>query len=307
MEIIMELISRIKNNFNKGYFDKAMSIKELPENYPAWTIKSNDWIGVAVPLDSAVQFSERFSEVKIWTAFNTEISGTVYNLLMLTCNDLELRNEFAVICSQFVNPGENGQLRADLISDPQKWWTNWKFLLGNVNSSRSGYPVLGELVVLEKLMLENNQVKWTGANKATHDIELPEYSYEVKSTTSRYGYEVTISSIYQMKNSGKSLDLIFCRFEPSVLGRSIDDIVLSLVQKGYPEEELEVNLKKLDLEKGCTARKAKFKLLEMKSFPVDDNFPAVTEKSFIGEQLPKCVTKFTYTLDLSGVNSKNII
>lgn len=303
----MEIIDRIKENFNRGYFDKAMIINELPEEYPAWTIKRNDWIGVAVPLDTYATFSERFSEVKIYTAPNTEINGKVYDLLMLTCTDLELRNEFAVICSQFVLPGSNGVSRNELIEDPKKWWTNWKFLLGNVNTSRSAYPVLGELTVLEKLILANKPAKWTGANAATHDIEVPDYSYEVKSTTQRTGYEVTISSLYQMNKSGKTLDLVFCRFEPSVLGRSVDDIIDSLVKNGYPEAELESSLKKLDLEKGCTARATKFKLLEMKIFPVDDSFPAVTEKSFIGEKIPVCVKNFSYTLDLTGIHSKNTL
>lgn len=301
----MELIERIKNNFNKGFFDKAMLIEDLPVEYPAWTIKNSNWVGVAVPLNQTFTFSEHFSNVRIRTAPGTEINGDTYNLLMLTCDDMGLRNEFAVICSQFIQPGPDGKLREELISAPEKWWGNWKFLLGNVNSSQSAYPVLGELTVLEKLLLDGRKAKWTGANKATHDIELPNCSYEVKSTTNRYGYEVTISSVYQMKKSGETLDLAFCRFEPSVLGRSINDLVESIVQIGYPEEELEANLQKQNLECGCTARNIRFKLLEMKVYSVDDEFPAVTCDSFVGGVLPKYVTEFSYTLDLSGVTSKN--
>lgn len=303
----MELIERIKNNFNRGFFDKAMLIDELPAEYPAWTIKKSDWVGVAVPLNQTFTFSERFSNVRIRTSNGTEINGEVYNLLMLTCEDMNLRNEFAVICSQFIQPGPNGKFREDLIAAPEKWWTNWKFLLGNVNSSHSAYPVLGELTILEKLLLDGRKAKWTGADKATHDIELPNCSYEVKSTIKRYGYEITISSVYQMKKSGETLDLVFCRFEPSALGRNINDLVENIVKTGYPEEELEASLRKQNMERGCTARNTRFKLLEMKVFPVDDEFPAVTCDSFVGGVLPKCVTEFSYTLDLSGVTGKNLL
>ena len=71
------------------------------------------------------------------------------------------------------------------------------------------------------------------------------------------------------------------------------------------EEELEKNLIKQNLERGCTARKLRYKLLEMKVFPVDDEFPAVTLDSFVDGVMPKFVTEFSYTLDLSGVASKN--
>jgi hypothetical protein len=301
----MDLIERIKNNFNKGFFNKAMPISGLPDEYPAWTIKKSDWVGVAVPVSKSFAFSERFSNVKIRTAPGTEINGQVYDLLLLTCDDMGLRNEFAVICSQFVQPGAEGKQRKALIDAPETWWENWKFLLGNVNSSHTSYPVLGELTVLEQLVLRGEPAKWTGANRATNDIELPDRSYEVKSTTQRYGYEVTVSSLYQLKKSGETLDLVFCRFEPSALGRSVDELAESLISAGYPEEELEKNLRKQNLERGCTARKLRYKLLEMKVFPVDDEFPAVTLDSFVGGVMPKFVTEFSYTLDLSGVASKN--
>ena len=303
----MDLIARIKNNFNKGFFDKAMPISELPAEYPAWTIKKSNWVGVAVPIKTQQTFSERFSNVRIRTALGTEINGITYDLLLLTCEDMELRNEFAVICSQFVLPGSNGTARESLIANPEAWWENWKFLLGNVNASHASYPVLGELIVLEQLLQQGRNARWTGANKATNDIELTDRSYEVKSTTKRYGYDVTISSLYQLKKSGTTLDLVFCRFEPSTLGRSVDDLVESLVQAGYSRSELENSLKKENLETGCTARKLRYKLLEMKVYPVDDQFPSVTLDSFVGGVLPKCVTEFSYTLDLSGAASKNTL
>ena len=99
-----------------------MPISDLPAEYPAWTIKKSNWVGVAVPIKTQQTFSERFSNVRIRTALGTEINGVTHDLLLLTCEDMELRNEFAVICSQFVLPGTNGTARESLIANPEAWW-----------------------------------------------------------------------------------------------------------------------------------------------------------------------------------------
>lgn len=303
----MDLIERIKKNFNKGFFNKAMSIDGISTDYPAWTLKQDDWVGVAVPLSDAVSFSESFSSVRIRTEHNVLINGARYDLLMLTCNEMEYRNEFATICSQFVDPGTDGQKRIALISAPETWWNHWKFLLGNVSASKDAYPLLGELTALEWLLKRGISVRWSGIERGTHDIETPTCSYEVKSTIARYEQEVTISSIHQMKKSGETLGLIFCRFEKSLLGRSLDELSESLKVLGFPSDGLEQALKKEGYEVGRPARNVKYKLLEMKLYPVDKDFPSITEASFKENALPKCITKFTYTMDLSGVPCENLL
>ena len=52
----MDICERIRENFNRGFFDRAMSIQELPEEYPAWTFKQNNWVGVAVPIREYTPF-----------------------------------------------------------------------------------------------------------------------------------------------------------------------------------------------------------------------------------------------------------
>lgn len=300
----MDYINIIKNNFIRGYSSKAMSIEGLPDNYPAWTIKSEDWYGVAIKMDNSSEFSEKFSSTRIWTR-EAEINGVVMNLLMLTCSDADLRDEFAVICSQFIDPGINGEKRINLISSPVSWWNNWKSLLGNSISSTEVYMKIGELIVVDKLLEDGKNPRWSGIESATHDVELSDMSYEVKSTLSKYGYEVEISSIYQMKKGGAPLSLVFCRFEKSSLGKSLNDVVKSMILHGYPKDKLEKALEDAGLERGCTARSARYKLLEMKVFPVDNNFPSLTLESFVGGTLPENITKVTYTVDLSGLSGQS--
>ena len=300
----MEVLDSIRNNFNKGYFGKAMRIEGLPDNYPAWTLKQDNSYGVAVKMDRKLVFSERFSTARIWTCNDSIIDDQKADFLLLTCYDVSLRNEFATICSQFVETASDGASRKRLITDPAAWWHNWKSLIGNTQSDNEVYSKLGELIVVEKLLQAGKWPKWSGIEYATHDVELDDRSYEVKSTIKRSGYEVEISSIFQMKKEGKALDLVFFRFERSHLGRSLDDVIESIISLGYSRDKLEKVLVKAGLEKGCTARSIQYKPLEMRVCPVDDKFPGLTLDSFVGGQLPPNITKVKYTIDLSGVPSK---
>ena len=297
---------QIKDNFYKGYIDKAMCLTGLPEEFPAWTIKVSEWIGVAVPYDGTYDFSERFADMQIRTEKNIFIEGKSYDMLMLTCNDLSLKDEFSLVCSQFTEPGENGVERQNLIKNPEEWWRRWKGLLGNISSDKEAYSVLGELTALVYYLKKGYKPVWTCKNSSNNDIEMVNYSAEVKSTTSRYGYEITVSSIYQLRSSHK-LDLVFCRFEKNTSGYSIDKIVKELVALGYDSIELEKELKKSGFEQGCTARKYTYKLLEMKRYSVDDSFPQVTEHSFKNNVLPPHIIKLTYTVDLSGIACENLL
>ena len=181
-------------------------------------------------------------------------------------------------------------------------------MLGNVSSDHAPYDILGELIVVEQQLLAGKNPVWAGIDHATNDVEMDDSSIEVKSTVTRYGYEVTISSLYQMHPSeGKSLSLAFLRFEKSVLGRSIDDVANSLKTHGYDAIALERALTKAGLEEGRVARNQKYKILEWKLYPVDKTFPSVTESSFKNGRLPPNIVRFTYTVDLSGVTGQSQI
>lgn len=308
MILEMKIAERIRDNFNKGFFGKSMAIPELPKEYPAWTLKESGWIGVAVPIDHYFEFVESFAEVHLITERDVIIDSRSYDLLILACNSMPLRNEFAVICENFVDPGTDGSARSLLINSPAKWWNNWKNLLGNKAQTKEPYAVLGELLMLEKLLQSGDNAKWSGADHSTHDIESDNYSVEVKSTTSRYGYEVTISSVYQLRPAdNKSLFLSYIRFERSELGLNINDVVKSLQGLGVNMEELESKLAGMGLERGRTAREKKYKVIEWKRYAVDECFPSITESSFKDGSLPRSIVRVNYTIDLSGLQGKSLL
>ena len=93
----MNLLEAIKNNFSKGFVEKAMEISILPPEYIAWTIKREHWIGVAVAINNDIVFAERFANVRLYTERNVVISGIEYTLLILRCDAPALRDEFSTI------------------------------------------------------------------------------------------------------------------------------------------------------------------------------------------------------------------
>lgn len=304
----MTIIERIQDNFNKGYFGKSMPIDELPEEYPAWTLKNPNWVGVAVPLSSFSPFAENFAHMKIEAVHDVLIGKTAYDILMITCDSMEMRNEFATVCANFVDPGFQGTQRHDLIQHPEKWWEHWRDLLGNISSKREAYDVLGELLTFEKVCIEQTNANWSGIEHASHDIECINYSVEVKSTIMRYEYELTINSIYQLAPaSGKPLYLSFIRFEPSMLGQSIDDVATRLKVLGVNSYSLETALAKAGLEPGRMARSKKYKIIEWKKYSVDDTFPSVTESSFKNNRLPAHISRLTYVINLAGIEGENLL
>ena len=194
-----------------------------------------------------------------------------------------------------------------MISNPEDWWNKWKSLLGNRDTEKEAYSIIGELLTLEYLLKKGINAKWQGAEGGTQDIQTDKCNYEVKSTTARYGYEVTISSIYQLRNKGADLKLVFCRFEKAAIGTDINTVIQRLVSLGYSELLLEKAMEANGLEKGCTARSKKYRIIEMKSYNVDDSFPVITELSFKGDVIPKNIIRINYTVNLSGLPCENLL
>lgn len=301
----MLLQEEIRNNLNRGFTGRAMRIRNLPEEYPAWSIKQDDWYGVAIPLDKFHAFSEDFANARIWSARQVVIEEKSMDCLILACGDPLLRNSFSIICTQFVDPGENGQDREKLKADPEAWWKEWKKLLGNKNANTEVYSVIGEMIVLGKLLAGEKRPEWKGLQGSVKDIECPDEDFEVKSTTERYGYHIKASSAFQLDASEKPLSVVFCRFEESSAGVSINDLVIRLSVLGYPEHEVEQLLRKKGLEKGKTARNRKYNLLEMVVYPVGEGFPAITKSSFVDGRIPDRISHLTYEIDLAGLPCRN--
>ena len=76
---------------------------------------------------------------------------------------------------------------------------------------------------------------------------------------------------------------------------------------GYDTNELNIKLSKLGFDSGMSSRKKTFILHDMLKYTVGPDFPRVTPASFVGGVMPAGITKFTYTVDLSGMTPETLM
>jgi len=300
-------IDEIRLLFAETRISRAREIESLGKEYLGWVVRFPSCYGVAVPYEKDEPISERFHSVHLSTR-ELVIGEREVKCLCLTSEIEEYRNQFAYVCADFVESGRDGERRHRLVDNPLWWWERWTELLGNTVVNRAVHSLLGELMVIEKLMLRGSRgCRWRGVEFATHDIETDERAYEVKSTLKRYDNSVTISSHFQLETGNIPLSLILCRFEESNEGDSVDDVVHRLYALGLSERVIEEALGSLKFERGASARKRKFRLLEMREYEVSDTFPRITQSSFRDGKIPEAVIRITYTIDLSGIEYRSLL
>lgn len=300
----MNLLEEIRTGFaNLSENGCMLQMQLLPACSPAWIFRDSDLYGVAVPCDPESTVCERFAGASLGTEQRI-VNGEPHHLLRLGSSDEALRNEFAVVCAQMVDPGIDGGARRSLIASPLSWWDRWRQLLGNAVINQSAYSVLGELLVMETLLQRGEHADWRGAELGSVDIDTPAAGFEVKSTVSRYESRVHISGQFQLAGfDGRKLHLIHQRFEPVASGDSVTTVLERLVAAGVSRDRMEVLLTRCGLQNGCAARREGFRLIESKIYEVDENFPRITNQSFVGGVVPAGIVRVEYQIDLAGLVS----
>ncbi len=277
----------------------AIKLQSLPEEYPALVIRTHEGFGVAIKIESEEIISERFANAHFSTQ-KTILDGKETTLLMFQTFREDLRGEFACVCAQLVDPGENGANRKELLEAPREWWKRWRNLLGNTISNKSAYSVICEMLLLERVYGADPSAEWTAAHAGTHDVETETMSFEAKSTIRRYGAHITIAGQFQLLKP-KPLDLYFFRCEESPNGLSINMLRDRLISMGYEESLIEQQLASQGYEIGTSEREKKFSILEKRIYHVGDDFPSITDTSFKGDKIPQGISQITYTVDLDGL------
>ena len=195
----MRVIDEIRESFASIKTSGAREITQLPEAYSGYVIRTPDGYGVAVEADEKMEVSERFNSCRFHTC-QLGIDGVMKNYLVLSSSFEEYRYEFASLCAEFVEPGEDGKNRSSLLSDPYGWWNKWKELIGNTSRDQRVYNVIAEMMVLLNKVNEDSSTEWAATRSGSHDKECAEESCEVKSTIKRYGATVTISGQHQLEH-----------------------------------------------------------------------------------------------------------
>ena len=292
----------ILNKFATGVFG-GYKIRSLDFGYDAWVIKDSSSYGVAIEYDGT-DFFETFSNAALKSVVMS-IGNEKKNVLYLYSSEIGMRDSFASICADFVEPGIEGVKRKQILENPMLWWEKWQKLIGNAIQNKSTYDIIGELFVLKKLLEIGENPNWAAIKKSTHDIETKSASYEIKSSTKKTISRIHVNSQFQL-SSNKKLYLIFNRVEQSIQGVCIDDLMKD-INRLAPLDALkyESYLSAIDYQKGNHYRREKYKILECRKYFINDNFPRITEESFKGDNFPNGISHIEYDVDLEGIPFEN--
>ncbi len=295
----MKVIDEIREGFASLTANGAQLLTSLPSEYPAYVLRTNDGFGVALEIEEGFEISERFNGCRFHTG-QLRMEGKLKNYIFLDSMFEDYRYEFASLCTEFVEPGDDGSNRTRILNDPYVWWERWKELVGNTSREKRVYNVIAEMIALASKFESDKSTEWAATRSGSHDIECESESCEVKSTIKRYGATITISGQHQLEHS-KPLFLYFCRMEESLEGISINDAKHILISKGYDENRLEIELERQGFEKGSNIRNKKYKIIEKRKYEVNDSFPKIVKESFKGDKYPISVVHIEYTVDLDGI------
>lgn len=295
----MNTLQKIRQGF--AYFRTSnLASITLKESY-YWLVKLDGMQGVAIGVPKDKLVNEQFANIKYYTK-SYLIDGEEHHLLMFVSNLEDLFDDFALLCASFLEKINDAEIYQEIQDNPIVWWHIMKKLIGNANVEKEAYSLLGEMLGYYYVKSFSKDVVWKGPFGATIDIESINKTYEVKSTISRYGKEITVNSQYQLNGD----HLLFFRFEPAINGLSIQDMVEKLVLQGEERENLEIILNMLKFVKGSEIRLRKYALLEALKYRVDEKFPKITLESFKNDMLPQHIKAISYVIDLEGIESEAI-
>lgn len=308
-----DIITELRNTLSMLKEGNILSINGLDEKYPAWGLRINNKLGVAIKYKREDKLFAQFSKVYLEYFEELLVAGTTDSYLMLYIMRDEVDNtalrDFATICQSFILPGPSGVARQQIVADPEGWWKRWKDIIGNKTGEKMIHGLWGELYAYRYLLDNGVSPTWTGSSYKRVDFTADDLAVEVKSTLSRYDNTITIHGQYQLFNDGLTpMELYLCKLEENeASGESINDLVKSLVDRGIAKNELEDNLSGLGFREGIKDRKIKFAVLELRSYKVNDSFPQITPGMFKTGKMPDGIVHLDYTIDLSNIPYEDLM
>ena len=268
------------------------------DNYDSFYIVDGEYRGVGIVIDEKFKdFKYRFENIMIKVDQRCTKDGNLQYYIQLLSKKIYDTNEFFFVCMKFIEPGEEGENRKLLLSNPQEWVDRWKLLFGNKSKDDSVYPMIGELLSLKHLLLNGEKASLT--SQGSHDIETDLKNFEVKTTIMRYNSLIEIHSKNQLASlNGNPLYLYFVRLEESIVGVSLKSLINDLEKLNYDVNSLKEKFSDLNSESLDKC----YKVDEIRLYNVDDSFPKIIDDSFKDDHLPNGIYSLTYVVDLSSLN-----
>ncbi|SDN79088.1 PD-(D/E)XK motif protein [Alkalicoccus daliensis] len=283
----MSLLQKIQNTFANIQTDRAQF---MDDQNTCLFLLGNGSYGAALRYNGDV-VNESYANIRLHTSYLpfADIHG---QWLVLSSTVYSLRNEFALICADFI------QSKAGEIAEPFQWWGKWKNLMGNAVVNKSPHSLIGEMKVVEHLLKQNKEVTWEPSEYSSTDVKTAEHSYEVKSSTVRFDQRITINSQFQFEQPDY---LIFCRFEKTNRGESINSMVEKLHVLGMDRDIINLELNRIGFQEGSSTRNINYELIENRKYDMNQELPGRELQEFIQSYNDPHVIKISFDIDLTGI------
>ena len=291
----------IRSIFNLIDGDKFYMITALPDEYRGYVVSDSSYKGVGIEIDQKYRdFRYSFENIKLFVKEKATNGRQFYMLELVTDQAFDI-DKFSNLCLDFLDPGENGERRNQIQENPQTWVDDWKLLIGNRATESKIYDYLGELVILKQLLKDGENAVMT--SQGSHDIETPNSNIEVKTTIMRYQSLIEIHSKYQLQRlNNDPLFLYFVRLEESISGISINSMLNDLKELNYDMSNIRKKISELD----SNVKEKCYKVNEVRKYFINDNFPKITDDTFVGGKMPENISSLKYTIDLDGLSYESI-
>lgn len=303
-ELLKEKLKQLFNILqNDDYY--IYELKMIEKEYNSYFISEGNWKGVAIPIYNnnliLKGFLANFENLKVCIKNKIIENNKSIHLLCLLSKNKTINDNFILLCMDFLDPGENGKNRNNLVNNPQIWVDSWNKLLGNKSEDDMDYSYLGELIVLNYLLKKDKNIEMT--NQGSHDLESLNMNYEIKTTILRYISTIEVHSQYQLKKlNNNPLELYFVRLEESIDGVSINSVLKNIEKFDYNIDKIEKKIENISTK----SREKKYKILEVRKYDINEKFPQITANSFKDNEIPKNIINIKYVINLDGLEYENI-
>ena len=264
--------------------------------------------GIIIPVPLSVSYEIiKIGGIRIEICDINKIYGIPFDgkFLVIWCSRFKLREIFNRLMSDIL-VDISTDFDANDIIDRLK---GWKMLLSSSDNRNEEKGLWGELYFL-KFLLENNFgtiESWKGPLGATKDFQFTGKRVEIKTSSIRSGWFVSMHGFYQANNiPGVNDFLVFIRIEEDKNGLTISQMVMDIQKMLNPTDCLEFGELLSNFENNFFEESSKWNVLESKIFPIDSDFPGIGSNDFVRNTLPSGVIDFSYTSDLSGIASKEL-
>lgn len=261
-----------------------------------------------IPVAPDINITEdRHSSGVQMLAHTLDDDGVKKRFVDLVCLKPHLNELFSIITDEVLSHLKDDLIRPDQIC--HQVLERWRELLERDQTDLPGIGkivgLFGELWFLRELVKSNPSAVqcWAGPKGHRHDFSINKYAIEVKTTQSRHGLFVEVHGYKQLEAPENGLlYLVVVRVEQTTsAGESVPNLVDSIVSFGADRQMLLSLLAHIDLSLLAfdNYRDICFSVLESRIYEMNDQFPRITTKSFIGNTLPGGIINLSYQIDLT--------